>query len=209
MALSPIPIIAIVLVLGTDRARTNGPAFTVGWVAGLSTAMAAVLVVAAGVEPDDPTASSVNWLQVALGLAFLALAAKQWRNRPRDGQAPEMPAWMATLDSVTPGRAVLLGGALSGANPKNLALTLSAAAAIANADLDRADSAAAGAAFVAIGSCTVAGAVLAHAIGGERATRPLAAIRQFMTANSAAIMMVIFLILGAKVLGEGLSGVWR
>ena len=32
IALSPIPIVAIVLVLGSPRARTSGPAFVLGWV---------------------------------------------------------------------------------------------------------------------------------------------------------------------------------
>ena len=44
VALSPIPIIGVVLILATPRARTNGPAFAVGWVAGLSIVMAIVLV---------------------------------------------------------------------------------------------------------------------------------------------------------------------
>jgi Sap, sulfolipid-1-addressing protein len=34
VALSPVPIIAVVLMLGTPRARTNGPAFVLGWVIG-------------------------------------------------------------------------------------------------------------------------------------------------------------------------------
>jgi hypothetical protein len=36
VALSPVPIIAVVLMLGTPRARVNGPAFVVGWVVGLA-----------------------------------------------------------------------------------------------------------------------------------------------------------------------------
>jgi threonine/homoserine/homoserine lactone efflux protein len=50
-----------------------------------------------------------------------------------------------------------LGAALSGANPKNLALTLAAAASIAEAGLDQADEAIAIVVFVALGSITVAG----------------------------------------------------
>ena len=36
VAISPVPIIAIVLMLGTPRARSTGPASTLGWVAGLT-----------------------------------------------------------------------------------------------------------------------------------------------------------------------------
>ena len=37
VALSPIPIVAVILMLGTPRAWTTGPAFATGWVLGLVT----------------------------------------------------------------------------------------------------------------------------------------------------------------------------
>jgi hypothetical protein len=36
VALSPVPIIAVVLMLTTRRARVNGPLFVLGWLAGLA-----------------------------------------------------------------------------------------------------------------------------------------------------------------------------
>ena len=205
VALSPIPIVAVVLVLGAPRAHLAGPAFALGWIAGLlGVSVLVVLVVGAGSDPDgdDP---GISWLKVAIGILFLAMAAKQWGKRPKDGQAPEMPGWMATIDAATPARAAALGAALSGANPKNLALTLAAAASIAEGGLDAADEAIAIAVFVALGSVTVAGAVLAYLIDAERAARPLDAIRRFMAHNNAVIMMVVLLLLGAKLLGDGLA----
>jgi threonine/homoserine/homoserine lactone efflux protein len=205
VALSPIPIVAIVLVLGAPKARTAGPAFALGWVAGLlAVSVVVVLAVGAGSDSDsdDP---AISWLKVAIGIAFLVLAAMQWKKRPKEGQEPEMPSWMATIDSATPSKAAVLGAALSGANPKNLALTLAAAASIAEAGLDTADEAIAIVVFVALGSTTVAGAVLFYLLDAERAARPLDAIRRFMSDNNAVIMMVILLLLGAKLLGDGLA----
>jgi threonine/homoserine/homoserine lactone efflux protein len=112
---------------------------------------------------------------------------------------------MAAIETVGPGRAAALGCALSAANPKNLALTLAAAASIAEAGLDTADEAIAVAVFVALGSVTVAGAVLAYLVDAERAARPLAAVRQFMDANNAVIMMIVLLVIGTKLLGDGLA----
>jgi threonine/homoserine/homoserine lactone efflux protein len=179
VALSPIPIVAVVLVLGSPRARASGTAFALGWVGGLSVAsVVVVLVASAGHDPDtdDP---GLSWLKIAIGVLFLlVMAARQWRKRPREGQEAEMPGWMATVDSATPRRALALGAALSAANPKNLALTLAAAASIAEA-----------------------GILLAP----ERAARPLEAVRRFMAANNAVIMMIVLLLLGAKLLGDGLT----
>jgi Sap, sulfolipid-1-addressing protein len=43
IALSPLPIVAVVLMLVTERGRVNGPAFIVGWWAGLAIVGAIVL----------------------------------------------------------------------------------------------------------------------------------------------------------------------
>lgn len=206
VALSPIPIIAVVVVLGTPRARTAGPMFAVGWVLGLAV-VSAVVILALGSGVDSDTETGIEWFKVAVGVLFLILAAKQWRKRPRAGRAPEMPKWMSTVDSVTPPRATLLGAALSGANPKNVALTLAAAASIAEAGLDPTDTTIAAAAYVGLGSTTVAGAVLLYLIDARRAARPLAAVKQFMSDYNAVIMMIVLLLLGAKLLGDGLGGI--
>jgi len=206
VALSPIPIVAVVLVLGASHARTAGPAFALGWIAGL-TVVSSVVVLLLG-DGGDAEETGVNWLKVAIGLLFWAMAARQWQKRPKPGKDPEMPSWMATIDSASPTRAAVLGVALSGANPKNLALTLAASASIAEAGLSAADTSIAVAAFVALGSTTVAGAVLFYLVAPVTAARPLAAIKQFMCENNAVIMMVVLLLLGAKLLGDGLSGIW-
>jgi threonine/homoserine/homoserine lactone efflux protein len=207
VALSPIPIVAIVLVLGTPRARSNGSAFAIGWVAGLVAVSVVVVAVFGGAaDPDSGSASAADWLKIGIGVLFLLMAAKQWRTRPRAGEEPATPSWMASLDSLTPVKALGLGAALSGANPKNLALTLAAAASIAQAGLDATDTAIAIAVFVAIGSLTVAGAVLVYFVAHDRAVGPLAAIEGFMLANNNVIMLVLLLVLGAKMLGDGLAG---
>ena len=143
-----------------------------------------------------------------IGALFLVMAARQWKKRPKPGEAAEMPSWMTSIDSISPMRAILLGVALSAANPKNLALTFAASAAIANAGLDGTDTAIAVATFVVIGSATVVGAVAFYLAAPRTAERPLAAVKQFMSDNNATIMMVILLLLGAKILGDALAGVW-
>lgn len=207
VALSPVPIIAVVLMLGTPKAKRNGPAFALGWVVGLVVVSVIVLLVADGADdPDSSSATGVNWGQVVVGLLFLALAAKQWRGRPRPGEEPAMPTWMAGIDAFTPGRSFGLGALLSGANPKNLALTAAGASFIAQAGTTGAESAVAVAVFVVIASLTVAGPVLYHLVATERASTALGSIKTFMTDHNAVIMMVVLLILGAKLLGQGLAG---
>jgi threonine/homoserine/homoserine lactone efflux protein len=207
VALSPVPIIAVILMLGTPRARSNGPAFAVGWIAGLLAVSLLVLVVASGSDdPDAGASTTVDVVMLGLGLVFLVMALKQWQGRPRPGQPQEMPKWMSSVDHFTPGKSLGLGVLLSGINPKNLALTLAAAASVAQAGLDGVQSAEVIAVFVIIGSLTVVGPVLYFVFAGDRATRPLASIKGFMTDNNAVIMMVVLFVLGAKLVGNGITG---
>ncbi|MGZ8735336.1 MAG: GAP family protein, partial [Acidimicrobiia bacterium] len=63
VALSPVSIIAVILMLGTPKARTNGPAFAVGWVLGMVAVSVIVLLVAGGAdEPGSSTSDGVNWV---------------------------------------------------------------------------------------------------------------------------------------------------
>ncbi len=205
VALSPIPIIAVILMLGTPKARTNGPAFAAGWVLGLAVVSAIVLAVAD--DPDDATSSGIDWGTLLIGVLFLAMAAKQWQQRPKAGEEATMPSWMASVDHFTAGRSFVLGVALSGVNPKNLALTVAAMASIAQLGLSTGDEVAAVAVFVVLASVTVAGSVLFYLVATDRATQALAPVKTFMANNNAVIMMVILLILGAKLIGNGLAGV--
>lgn len=210
VALSPIPIIAVILMLGSPRARSDGPAFAVGWVAGLSVVSALVLVVTS-VAGDASTAGSstsesINWIKVGLGVVLVLLARKQWRQRPAPGATAELPRWMTTIDSLPPGKALGAGLALSAVNPKNLVLTLAASASIAQVPgITIGEEAVAVAVFVLIASLTTVGAVLLYFVGGQRATAWLAGVKEFMAAHNAVIMMVILLVIGAKLIGDGIG----
>ena len=207
IALSPIPIIAVIVMLGTPKARSNGPAFALGWVIGLAVVSVAVALLASGADDSSSTAATtVSWANVILGVLLLAMAARRWRGRPKAGEVQEMPKWLSAVDTFTPVKSLGLGALLSGANPKNLALAAAAGASIAQAGVGEGQEAAAIAIFVALASVTVVGSVLFYVFGGSKAERPLASVKTFMTDNNSTIMMVILLIFGVKQLGEGLPG---
>ena len=54
VALSPIPIVAVVLMLTTQRARVNGAVFIAGWLAGLAVVGAIALSIAGPGTPARP-----------------------------------------------------------------------------------------------------------------------------------------------------------
>lgn len=207
VALSPIPIVGVVLVLTSTRGRVNGPAFAAGWLVGLTAVSLVVIGLTGGAsDADSTTATGVEWGRAALGVVLLAMAARQWRSRPAPGEQAQMPGWMSSLSELTAMKAVGLGLLLSAANPKNLLLTAAAAATIAQAGLDAGEETVVVAAFVALSSVVVVGVVLASLVAGHRVDAPLASLREFMARNNATIMMVVLLLLGLKVLGDALGG---
>jgi threonine/homoserine/homoserine lactone efflux protein len=208
VALSPIPIIAVILMLATPRAKSNGLLFTLGWVGGLVAVSVVVLLVTGDASnPNGTNSQVVSWIKIAFGALFVLMSNKQWRARPRHGEVAVMPKWMATIDAFTPAKSTGFGVVLSALNPKNLALTLAAAASIAQADLSTGGSAAAVGVFVVLGSITVAGPVVFYLFAPRAAAKPLNAVKEFMSEHNAVIMFVLLLVLGAKLIGDGLGGV--
>lgn len=208
VALSPVPIIAVVLMLATPRGRLNGPAFLAGWIVGLAVAGTVVLLVSAGAGaagPQEP-ATWVEIVKIVLGVALLALAAVQWRRRPRDGETAELPGWMTTIDTFGPGKAAGLGVLLSAANPKNLLLTVGAAAAIAQTGVGAGGQAVALAVFVVLGTLGPGLPVGIDVALGTRSAHVLEALRRWMAAHNTAIMTVLLLVIGVKLLGDGIAG---
>ncbi len=208
VALSPLPIIAMVLMLATPRGRGNGPAFLVGWIVGIAVIGGVTLVIAGDSATSSSGAPSTgsSWVKVVLGVALLLVAARQWRGRPRDGVEPEMPRWMHALDSITPVKAVGLGALLSGLNPKNLLLVVGGATAIATTNASNSSQIVALIVFIVIGSIGVGAPVAIYFGMGERSATILAGLRTWMTSHNAAIMMVLCLVIGAKLIGDGITG---
>jgi Sap, sulfolipid-1-addressing protein len=194
--------------LTTPRAGLNGPLFVLGWLAGLAAVGAIVLAVAGPAGPGSAgsPATWVSALKLALGVALLVLAVRQFRGRPRDGAAAELPKWMARLDGTGPLAACGLAALLAGANPKNLLLAVAAAASIAQAGLSGGGQAVAYAVFALVGTVGVGAPVAAYVALGPRADQPLARLKDWMGAHNAVIMAVLCLVIGAKLIGDAITG---
>jgi hypothetical protein len=94
---------------------------------------------------------------------------------------------------------------LSAINPKNLLLTVGAAAAIAQTGASTAGQAVALAVFVALGTVGVGAPVAIYYSMGEKATALLGELRVWLARENATIMAVICLIIGAKLIGDAIT----
>jgi hypothetical protein len=190
VAASPLPILAVILILSGVRARSKALAFAAAWAGGLAvaTGFLVVAVEASGATDDDPAWIAAFELGVAAALVALALHVAVRGTRRT---AAEPPRWLAALDRATPRRTAALGALLSCGNPKNVALVLGAAVAFAEAGLSGGELAAGSAAFVAVGSAGVAVPLGARAALPDRAPALLAAVRGFVERHDRAVTVVL------------------
>ena len=184
------------------------PAFACGWLLGLSAVGAVMLILASGnaTSSSGGPATWVSVLKLVFGLLFVLLAVKQWQGRPKAGEEASMPKWMQMIDTFTPAKALAAGVVLSGINPKNLALTIAAAAAIAQAGISTAQEIGALVVFILIGSITILAPLVIYFTLGTKATDILDGIKTWMGANNATIMTVLLIVLGFKLIGDAIGG---
>jgi hypothetical protein len=206
VAISPVPIIAVILMLFSPRARVNGTAFLVGWIVALAVVSTVVYVLAhdGNVATSTTAADSVSWGKIVLGAALVVLAMRNWRKRPAPGVEPAMPKWMGTIDRMSPPKAFGLAVVLAVVNPKNLLLTLGSATGLAQLGLSTADAIVATAVFVVIASLSIAVPVAYAVFGGAKAKATLESAKTWLTAHNAAVMAVLFLVFGVDLIAKGL-----
>lgn len=209
IALSPFPVVAIVLLLGSTRGVANGLAFATGWTVGLGALTAVVVMATSGaVDASDDAGTIVAWVRIVLGGLLIAIAAKKLLAAigTSDDAGAASPGWMSKLDDPTPTTALTIGALLGGVNPKNIAFTVGAAPTISTIGLSSGRMVVAAAVFVLLASAVVLTAVAARVLAPRRSESSLAAAEQFMLRHGDAITIGVLVLLGAKILGDGLAG---
>ena len=206
VAISPVPIIAVILMLFSRHAARNSLVFLLGWVIGLTAVGAIVLVFGSASSGDDGGASTASGIvKLAIGALFLLLAAHNWRSRPGKGEKAEAPKWMAAIDKFSAPKSFAFALLLSAVNPKNLGLTIAASSTIAAASLSSGQEIAVLAIFLLIASATVAGPAIYYALARERAQRGLDSLKVWLVDNNSTVMAILLLVIGAKLLGDGIG----
>jgi hypothetical protein len=175
IAISPVAIAATLLLLTCRRAVTNAISFLVGSTVGVAALVVAfvLLVNSAGLSDSNPLWIAVA--ELALGAGFLlAVAVIWWRRHERSSDAPP---WVDAIGGFTSTRSAGLGVVPSGAYPKVIALSLSAALSQA-----------------------------LYLTMPSRASSLLVAFRGRLARHETAILMVVGLIIGATFLTDALDG---
>lgn len=207
-AISPVPIIAAILILFSDHARRNGVLYLLGWVTGMLICIGAVLLLPEdlGFQRSAILAMAGASARIVVGLLFIVAALAVWLRRPKTGEAHPLPAWTNRIESLTGFQSLLLAVGLAVINPKNLALAFSVMLSLAEAGALPWQARLAVALFVLIGSCTIAAPVFYRLFAGKGADRQLQTWKEWLTYNNATVVCVVLLMMGVMIIGKGVGG---
>jgi threonine/homoserine/homoserine lactone efflux protein len=207
VAISPIPIIAAILMLLSPRARGTSVGFLLGWVLGIVATVVVFALLSAVLPQGDPSGPKPirGIVEIALGLLLLGLAVQQWRRRPPARSEATLPKWMSAVDTMTDARALVLGFLLAALNPKNLLMGVAAGLAIGSDAQTPVETVVGVIVYTVIAASTVAIPVIAYLVASARMARPLRSLRAWLVHNNTTIMAVLLLVIGVVLIGKGIG----
>ena len=206
VALSPIPVAAVIMILMAAQARTSAPAFLLGWMLGILTVGFIVFLVP-GIDTarGEPTTLS-GLIRIVLGIALLLLCVRQWhRQRSASNEHREVPKVLAHLDRMGVIQSSVTGFLLSSVHPKNLVLSAAGAATIDASMLAPGAQVIALLLFCAIASLTIATPVAGYFLVGPSAEAMLRSWKDWLVKNNATMLTTLFFIFGALLISRGIT----
>lgn len=202
LLLASAPLVMVTMTLVIKRPGSVVAGFFAGWLVGLGLVSAVVIALADVVHLADRSGPWGGYLKIVVGLALIWLGVRKLRKREKaDG---EVPKWLAAADQIGASGALGLGFLLAAVNPKNLLLTVAAAATIAEATPKIGEQAVAVVVYMVIGSVAVVAPAAMSLLLGARAEPVLARIDGWITRYNALIVGVVLIALGLVV---GINGI--
>lgn len=204
IALSPLPFLLAVALLGASRSTQAATAFVTGEALAVGTiTAAAVFLVPAEEGAGSALGMSLATIEIVIGAA-LALLLVVHARRSRARRTPE---WWSRLGRV--GLRTAFGGGLAMVvlNPKNLALTLGGAAAILELGESAGTRAVTALAFTASAVSLLVAVLAAATAFPERAGTVLDRVQAFLLAHERGLVTVLLGTLATFYLARGVLGV--
>jgi len=205
IAISPIPVTAVMMILTSTQARTNAPAFLLGWFLGILL-VGFVVFLLPGIETarGQPTALS-GLIRIILGVALLFLCVRQWWQRTAPDEPVKGPKVLARLDQMTVIQSSISGFLFSSANPKNLFLSAVGAATVDASMLVPGEQLIALLVFSAIASLTIAVPVAGYFLARHSAEAIFGTCKDWLIRHNANMIIVLLLVFGALLIGQGMK----
>jgi len=206
---SPINIVAAILLLFSERPLLNASCYLGGFVAGLAAVVGGLTAVAGAVhlDPGSNQSRGASALLLALGAGLIVVAVRKFRGRPGPDDPSSLPGWMDGIAGFGSGRSLAVGAGIGAGNPKNIVVALGTAVAVSSAGLPVGQQVTVLAIYLVLASLGVAAPILAMLVLGDRAGTVLDGWKTWLTRNNTAMMAVIYLFFGVYLIGKFLGSV--
>ncbi len=204
IAASPSPVIAILILLMTRRARNNAIYFLTGWFFGLLLVGALTLFGFSFLGGFSEGSSQSGTIRMILGVLFLILAIPIARHIPLRGQQPAPPRWLDKLDQFRFPQSFAFGFFFSVPNLKNASLVVTGMTGVLTHQLETASLIFVLFLFSLIASFGVLVPPVIYLLFGERAASVFESMKRWLIRNRALILFLILLLFGTLWLVQGL-----
>ena len=207
VTISPIPVIAEILLLFTKKPVPNAGAYLAGFILGVGGILGILVAVAGALNLTAGSGPSkgAGIVELVLGLLLLAASVRSFRSRPKQGEAAPTPKWMDGIAGFAPARSLATGAVIGAANPKNLIVGLAAAVTIASASLPAGHQVVAVVVYVVIAVLGVAAPLAVMLALGAKAQPILDSWKAWLSQNNATVMAVLFLVFAVVLIGKGIA----
>jgi len=198
----PLPIVAFILVLSTEKGTRNGLGFIAGWVLCLVTIIVLTLAASGGEPPapKSPPAQLASIAAILVGVFLLGIAARQ-RRRMQSGPRPPRPPpkWMTKVDTMsvwaTASLAILL---------QPWPFVAAGAALVVDASISSSESLVYLILFCIVATASLITMELYMVIAHDKATAKLAALRKWIESNRDKAIIILALVAGIALTAKGI-----
>ena len=208
IAFNPVAICAVLLLLLNQSRRYKALAYLFGWILGLVLLTCGIyLLVQGNVQTQLQSQRNSSSLLIWAGILFLALAIYEFfQMRRKKPEEPPRLKWLDKLDVFNPYQVFGMGAAISGLSLKNAGIIFSVLIAMRSFKMQGDPARAILIFFTLLGSITIIVPVVYGYIKGPQSEDQMNKWLQWLLANSALVLAIMFLFLAAKMIGAGLAG---
>ena len=200
--ISPFPIVGLILILLSKKARSNSVFYMLGWMLGNAVVFTVgMLGVGMGAGQNEP-GTIAKIISLVLGGLLILLAVREFLKRPKKGEVPKTPKWFSEMTKIGVFGAAGFGLFLSALNVKNALLSLGAGASVGVLGLGVPQQGLSVVIFTLIASASIIVPTVAFLLAGHRLDHTLDSMRVWLVENNAVIMSVLLFVIGIGVISK-------
>lgn len=207
-ALSPLVIVAATILATAKGGARKTFIFAFGAFLAMAIVGVGATLAADGADAvmDDSGPSKLKLIvRLLVGLLLWFMAWRTFKNRPADGESPAIMTKLNALDQYPPLKILTLGVALGLLNAKNLPLAISVGVAVSQSGADTMLAIIGMLVFAALSTVAVIIPGVIALTRPNEAERLLGGVRNFFVDHNTAIMVALYVLLGASMVGDSIG----